>query len=180
MNTRSLVVIGLRLTALNFFLDGALAVAPFAMSISSAQRADPYPWLAFISLFILAAVIWMGADSFAALITNGLPDQISLGQLSLADCYSVAFILVGLFYVAGHSPGILNWGIYLIRSGASGSETAWKNQTTFYSIAQSTLPFFVGLAFILKGRRWGIVLADRQNKVEMVSSSTPAEPEEQG
>src|ERR1041384_6909352 len=127
MNLQTLVVVLLRLVSLNFLLGVAAQFAPLLLRFTSAyQRGDFYgllglSWLLIIGLAVGAVLLWLFAPPIAKLVTRGQPLELSFGTLGLADCYSIAFIGVGLFYSVGHAAQVLNWMHYLLRMAASHS-----------------------------------------------------------
>ena len=78
-----------------------------------------------------AVLLWVLALPIARLVTRRLPQEISLGALTLADCYSVAFIGVGLFCLASGLPQALTWRHFLLKAAASTSGDSWKEQITY-------------------------------------------------
>jgi hypothetical protein len=56
--------------------------------------------------------------------------------LSLADCYSIAFVGVGLVYMVGHLPGVWNWTIFLVQSTFHGPHYPWNDRTRSYQLRQ--------------------------------------------
>ena len=92
--------------------------------------------------------------------------MLTIGALTLADCYSFAFVGVGLLYVASGLPHVLTWGHYVFKMAASTSGESWKEQVNFYQVSQAFIPFIVGLLLFVKGRAWAMALASRQGKTE--------------
>jgi hypothetical protein len=173
MNLRSLVVVVLRLMALEFLLQVVVQLTPKVLQYLSLYQASQVgnqpsvlPWLVLAGLVISALLLWFMALPIARLVTRPLPQEISLGALTLADCYSVAFIGVGLLYIANGLPQVLNWGHYLFKAAASTSGDSWKEQVNFYQVSQAFIPFILGALLFFKGRPWAVALASRQTKAE--------------
>lgn len=179
MNLQSLVVVVLRLMALDFLLQVAVQLTPSLLSLLSLRHgalgespADAVlPWLILIGLVLCAVVLWVFALPLAGLVTRRVPQEVSLGTLTLADCYSVAFIGVGLLYIASGLPQILNWGHYLFKMAASTSGDSWKAQVNFYQVSQAFIPFIAGALLFIKGRAWAVALASRQREAESPNPS---------
>lgn len=173
MNLQTLIVVVLRLMSLNFLLQVAIQLSPQVLRLSeeypSLKEVDSRSLLVLSSLLIIGLVIgavllWLFALPIARLATRGVPHELSFGSLSLADCYSVAFIGMGLFYIANYLPQILNWTHYLFKTAASYPGNDWKGQVQWYSVSSVFIPFIVGVVLFVNGRRWAIMLARRQTE----------------
>ena len=179
MNLQSLVVIVLRVMALDFLLRLAIELTPSLLVFLRVHRGETsgeaaLPWVVLVCLFLCAVLLWALALPIAALATKRVPQEVSLGTLTLADCYSVAFLGVGLFYIANGLPLALNWGHYLFKMAASTPGNSWKEQVNFYQVLQAVLPFLVGVLLFAKGRSWAVTLASRHTKSP--SANKPGEP----
>ena len=175
MNLQSLIVVVLRLVALNFFLQVAIQLSPQLLRLTNISRSGGLtdigsylmvPVIMVVGLIVGAILIWVFALSIARLVTRGVSRDLSFGSLSLADCYSVAFIGIGLFYIAGHFPQVLNWAHFLFTSAASTSGNSWKERVSGYDVSQAFIPFIVGIVLFVKGRSWAMALARPQEKSE--------------
>ena len=177
MNLQTLVVVLLRLVSLNFLLGAAAQFAPLVLR--AYQQSQPGQlngslemlWFLATGLGAGAVLLWLFAPSIATLITRGQPLELSFGTLSLADCYSIAFIGVGLFYWVGHAAPALNWMHYLLRMAASHSVDNWKEQVQWYNVTQPFFSFVLGIILFVNGRRWGVALARRHS--EQTPPTTP-------
>lgn len=164
MRIETLVVVVLRLLALDFLLRCAVQLTPLLMPylISTHGAEKPVvPWFIAGALIISAIALWLGAPLVARVVTHNVSSTISFGSMSLADCYSIAFIGVGLFYVVSHFPEVLNWGHYWFQAAASNAGSTWSDGLNKYQITQAIVPFVVGAILFVNGRRWGIALAKR-------------------
>ena len=175
MNLQSLVVVVLRLVSLNFLLQAAVQLTPSLLRfIDLYQRVPPddsrslflLPWLVTIGVILSAVLLWAFALPIARLVTRSLPQDVSFGALSLVDCYSVAFIGIGLLYIASHLPQVLNWVHFLFTSAASDSGNSWKEGVRGYDISQAFIPFIVGIVLFVKGRSWAVALARGHEKTK--------------
>ena len=122
------------------------------------------PFLLAIGLFAGAIILWVLAQPIARFVTRKLPQDISFGDLSLVDCYSIAFIGIGLLYIASDLPVFLIWGHFLFKTAASTSGDSWKKDVDFYDAAHAIIPFIVGVMLFVNGRSWAVTLAARQLK----------------
>jgi len=177
MNLQSLVVVVLRLMALDFLLRVAVQLTPqilMVLRLSSRSplddsRADlTLPLLVIAAMIICAVLFWVFALPIARLVTRGVSHDLSFGALSLVDCYSIAFMSVGLFYISSHLPQVLNWAHFFLKTAASGhgaSEDTYRG----YDVSLAFIPFIVGVVLFVNGRQWAVALARRQTE-----SSAPA------
>ena len=167
MNLQSLVVVALRLVALDFLLQVAIQLAPQLVRLGGAYSRlsatdASLPWVLLMGFIVGAVVIWRYAVPIARLVTAGLENHVSLGMLSLIDCYSIAFLGVGLSYMARHLSQVLNWAHYLFKAAASQPGDTWKEGLNGYDLSQAFIPFLLGLLLFLNGRKWAVALARRQ------------------
>lgn len=172
MNLQSFVVIVLRLMALDFFLRAAVQLAPQLLRFAGVYQEGPLgdsksmfiaAWGLVILLVVSAVLIWIFALPIARLVTRGVSHDISFGSLSLVDCYSIAFMGVGLFYIASHLPQVLNWAHYFLKSAASGRGNSGEGASG-YDMSLAFIPFIVGVVLFVNGRRWAVALARRQTQ----------------
>jgi hypothetical protein len=135
MNLQSLIVVSLRLMALNFLLKVIVQLSPQLLRLSEASRQGgvsdmgsylAVPALMVIGLIIAAVLIWVFALPVARFVTHGVSCDLSFGSLSLVDCYSVVFIGIGLFNIASQLPQVINWAHYLLKAAASQPGDTWK------------------------------------------------------
>ncbi len=179
MNLQSLVVVVLRLMALNFLVRVALQLTPQLLSLvrisqrstnggSSSLMAFPLLLLAF--LLVVAILLWIFALPIARAVTRGVPQDLFFGALSLVDCYSIAFMAVGLYYSTSHLPQVLNWTYYLFKTAAGSRVDSWQDRAPGYDMTLAFLPFIIGIILFVKGRSWAVALARRQEQAE---SSNP-------
>ena len=175
MNLPSLVVILLRILALNFLVEIVVTFLPqlylYGGSFGSTPVSNPisFIYLLFIAALITGALmLWSLALPIAQRITHGLPLELSFGALSRVDCYSVAFMVVGLWLTAVHFAHSLNRAHYLFRLAASdrtpGEETF--SQISGYDVSSAVIPFIIGIILFLNGRKWAARLAERDIRNE--------------
>jgi hypothetical protein len=171
MNLQSLVVVVLRLMALDFLLSVAIQLTPQVLSLlrfsgsSSLGESlvqSTLPWLVLGAMVVGAVLLWTLALPIARLVTRRVPQDISFGAMSLVDCYSIVFMVVGLMYIASHLPQVLNWTHYLFKAAATSTGTSWKEGVDFYLVSNAFIPFIVGVILFVNGRSWAVALARRQ------------------
>lgn len=181
MNLQSMIVVILRLMALNFFLQAAVRLSPQLLRLSQITREEqfariaPYlfvPVTLVIGLIMGGILIWVFALPIARLVTCGVSRDLSFGSLSLVDCYSVAFIGIGLFYIVGHFPLVLNAAHLFLKTAASGGDTGVG--PIGYNMTQAFIPFIVGAFLFVKGRSWAVALARSQEQSETANQTVDA------
>ena len=187
MNLQSLVVVVLRLMALDFFFRVAVQLTPQILQSLRLNEPSPYggsrlivlSWLFIVGMIVAAVLIWRFAIPISRFVTRGISHDLSFGAMSLADCYSIAFMVVGLIYISSHLPSVLNWTHYLFKAAASGAGDSWKESVQWYDVSQAFIPFIFGAMLFMNGRRWGVALARRQTEssapVTTVSKSHEAD-----
>jgi hypothetical protein len=172
MNLQSLIVVVLRLMALDFLLRVAVQLTPQILQFLRLYERSPLddsqsfmvlPWLMLVGLIVAAVLLWFLAQPIARLVTCGVSHDLSFGAMSLVDCYSIAFMAVGLFYISSHLPQVLNWAHYFLKTAASGRGDSGEGASG-YEISQSFIPFIVGVVLFVNGRRWAVALARRQTE----------------
>jgi hypothetical protein len=171
MNLQTLVVVLLRLVSLNFLLQVFYQMAPQLMRFSEfykrvhdeeARSLIVLPVVLVIGLAIGAVLVWIFAMPIARLVTRGLPPELSFGALALADCYSIVFIGIGLYYMFSHFPAALNWAHYLFKAATATTTNAWQEGVRWYDVSQTFIPLILGIILFVNGRKWAVALARRQ------------------
>jgi hypothetical protein len=165
MMLQSLLVVVLRLIALNFLLQCvSLFASIFVMQsdrLSLNKSAADLPWFVLGSLIVVAILLWFLALPIAKSVTHGVSSELSFGAMSLVDCYSIAFMGAGLFYMCGHLAPTLNWTYYLFTAAASRPGDTWKQGVPWYEVTKAIIPFGVGIVLFVKGREWAVALAQK-------------------
>ncbi|MCF6176149.1 MAG: hypothetical protein L3J71_10320 [Victivallaceae bacterium] len=160
MNLKSLVVVILRLYALYLIFFGLrnLIVTDSIMMLI---------W--FSSLVVPGMLLWLFATLLAKLITRKLPQDISLGSLDTADCYTVTLLMFGLYCVTANLSNLLYWGYYIFKMAASVSNDSWKSGTNFRYILSNLVPFIFGIMLIFNAKAWSSKLMKFHNRSELVN-----------
>lgn len=178
MNLQSLVVVILRLLAIDFLLRAAVQLTPLLLHfIQVTEPMSRYstsyvvvPWLIIVGVIITAVVLWVLAMPIARFVTRGVSNDLTFGAMSLTDCYSIAFMGVGLFYIASHLPQVLNWMHFLLKVAASGTRNS-GDDVLGYDVSKVVITFIVGVVLFLNGRRWAVALAGRQEIAKQEASN---------
>jgi hypothetical protein len=179
MNVQSLVVVVLRLTALNFFLRVMVEIStPVLLATGIYQRGpDEAPVViggALVGILVCSAILlWLLALPVARLIARGVPYELSLGDLSLADCYSIAFLGMGLFFAVSHLAPVWNWSVFFLRWTFHHSYYVWNGKEHGHELANAFLPFIAGVILIWKRRKWALALAGSSTHTTRVSLDEP-------
>ena len=175
MNLQSLVVISLRLIALKFLLDIFLQVMTQVTVVGGYPDDLPFSnpfhsaYVIVIAGFITGGcMLWVLALPIAKRVTRGVPQELSLGGLSRVDCYSIGFVVVGLWLSAVYFAQVLNWVHYLFGLGARAAAPAKElvEPLNKYDISASVIPFIVGIILLFNGRKWAQCLARRDERNE--------------
>lgn len=170
MNLHALVVVIVRLLALDFLLRAALQTAPqlfqFVNVAGASFQSVMLPTILCAGMVAVAAVFWFLAARIARLVTRALPQDVSFGSLSLVDCYSLGFVGVGLFYISSYLAPVLRCSHFLFMTATSSEGSASADQVDWYKVMQATTPFLLGVALFVKGRRWAVALARKHRQCE--------------
>lgn len=178
-NVQTLIVVVLRLTALNFLvrviveLTTPLLVFAGIYQRSTDDNAVPVGWVLVASLVIGAILLWALALPLARVVARGVPNDISLDNLSLADCYSIAFMGVGLVYIISHAAGVWSWTSFMVQSMIHGPRYPWNDRTRGYEIAHAFIPFILGIILVVKRRKWAVKLAGEKPAPRPISLTDP-------
>ena len=178
MNLQSLVVVVLRLMALDFLLRVAVQLTPQLLQFLIYERSAlddsrsfiVLPWLVLGGLIAAAVLLWFLALPIARFVTRGVAHDLSFGVMSLVDCYSIAFMALGLFYISSHLPHVLNWAHYFLKMAASGARDS-EQAVRGYDVSQAVIPFILGVFLFVNGRRWAVALARRQTEPATVDTT---------
>ncbi len=170
MNLQSLVVVVLRLITLKFMLETIVMSVPVTLQLLRLHEPTPFDlpmdvWLIFGVLLAWSILLWIFALPVARLITSRLPQDISFGAMTLADWYSIAFIGVGLYYIAGYLASVLKLTCHLFKEVATCSGYSWMGCVDASSISQTFIPFIAGILLFVFGRKWAVMLAQKHAQV---------------
>ena len=172
MNVHTLIVIALRLTALNFLVRVIVELTtPLLTFAGIYQRpADDSSmvigWALVASLLLGAILLWVIALPIARLVARGVPGDLSFDNLSLADCYSIAFVGIGLVYIVGHAAGVWNWTIFFLHSIIHGPRSPFGDRSRGYEVANIFIPFIIGIILVVKRRKWSLALRRQKRPAE--------------
>jgi hypothetical protein len=180
MNIHTIVAVVLRLMALNFFLRIVVEIStPLLVFAGIYQRpADDAPmmigWgLAGVLLFG-GILLWVLALPAARLVARGVPGDLALDNLTLADCYSIAFTGVGLVYIVSHLAGAWNWTMYFLRWIFHRQYIPWGDPNRGYQILGVFIPFIAGIVMVLMRNKWARALAGTSTHAATVSFNRPS------
>jgi len=178
MNLQGLVVVALRLMALSSLMSGIVQLISFAIQMARFAERSPFDnstaltiWVGIGGMFAWAVLLWVFAFPVAKLVTRRLPLDISLKSITLADCYSVMFMGIGLYYVAGYLARVLNRACYLFKESASCYENSWIPKVDVADIAQAFIPFIAGIILFVYGRRWALALSRKHTATAVENAS---------
>jgi hypothetical protein len=164
MNLKSLVVVVLRLFALNVLFSLFLTFLPgiailFQFEARHADNSTFFTYLLFAAIFAaviaISAGVWRFAPKLADWMTTGLDLNIEIDGFSMNDAYTLGFLLLGLYFTIGRCPKFFYWAWTIFHAVTSYSGSSWKRGMNFYKILSDAVPFALGLAMIVKARGWG-------------------------
>lgn len=177
MNLQSLVVVCLRLMALNFLVHTFVELIPQLFNTIRLLAGSPLtgehsfrflPGIIVGALLLASLLFWKLAIPISRRVTRGVSQELSFGSASLADCYSIAFLSIGVYLIASYLPQMLNWLHFLLRVAGSSSGDGWKENFQWYEVWGVFAEFIIGVLLFVKGRVWAIKLAQRQKQAESV------------
>jgi len=165
MNIHTIVAVVLRLVAFNFFLRIVVEIStPLLVFAGIYQRpADDNSmaigWGLVGALLFGGILLWVLALPAARLVARGIPGDLSFDNLTLADCYSLAFTGVGLVYIVAHLAGAWNWSMYFLRWVFHRQHIPWSDPNRGYQIMSIFIPFVAGIVMVLMRNKWARALA---------------------
>lgn len=176
MKLQSIVVVILRLMTIAFILKAFLIMIPYMDQLFRIILLKGYrtffsqlwlffPWLSIFTFTLCAIVLWVFALPVACFLTRrDGPDLVKV-NLTLADCYTFAFVVFGVFCIVDNLAGVINslWRLFDI---VSQSWTYWRGRFDFSRMLQAFIPFISGIILLMKSRSWALALAERQEKDE--------------
>lgn len=193
MNPQSLFVVLARLIALWYgvatLIEGPIALSMVADAIAretilaGSRASSVWPALLIWVQMIAALALWIFAPLLARLATRGVKSDLQTPQFTVADCYSVGFVLVGTWFVTKYLASGLTWAHYLFLKAVSTSGTSWRQGIDWYGVVQVFLTLVFGVVLIVFGRKWAVLLAQKQQAAELTNQThaqlgaTPASSE---
>jgi len=173
MNLQNLVVVALRLIALNSIIETIVwllaQLTPILRFFSpEGLSLKVILLICFFGLLLItfAVLLWVFAIPAARFITKGIDRDISFSPISLLDCYTIAFVGIGLFYGVRCLPDAGYWIYNIFKAVAFNAGREWKERIDFYQAMQAVIPFVVGLILLFQGRSLAVLLMRKQEKKE--------------
>jgi hypothetical protein len=169
MNPQILVLISIRLMALHVVVSGLIfGVSTIAMSRTDSGQ-SLLSALSYAVASLLAGISLLGfAPSIANAITKD-SSSITLGALSVADCYTVGFVVVGLYYLVLYLPSGVGWIFYFLKSALSTQGTEWRRNLQIRGFLEVIGWLVAGYFLLLNARTWALALA-RKHEVSAPTS----------
>jgi hypothetical protein len=168
MPLSSIVVIVIRLFALNWFLTAAslfLSALASPVSHSGNVAAVLTVYAAPVLLFVLAAGLWILAHPVARFVSRGVDIPVSIGSLSRSDLYSFAFVFLGLFFILSSFADVINWIHYFATAPSDNPRHAPRGDN-FYQLTRPCLTLALGLVSLLGAPSWTKKLVAYDQKAE--------------
>lgn len=178
-NIHALIAVALRLTALNFLVRVVVELTTPLLTFagiyqrSAEDSSMAIGWVFVASLILGAIFLWVLALPLARLIARGVPGDLSFDNLTLADCYSIAFVGIGLVYIVGHAAGVWNWTTFFLHSLIHGPRSPFGDRSRGYEVANIFIPFIIGILLVFKRRTWSRAFAGKDVQQRPISLNDP-------
>jgi hypothetical protein len=111
------------------------------------------------ALFLGGVLLWLLALPVARLVARGVPGDISFDNLTLADCYSLAFAALGAVYIVKNLPGAWNWTMYFLSRLFHHQYTPWEDPGRGYQVMNIFIPFLAGILLVVTRKKLARVMA---------------------
>ena len=158
MPLRSIIVVFLRISALQLVVTGLFAFFPY-FSIKT-----PLMSLVFLLMMpISAALAWAFAEQIARLATRGHEITVPLGGLSRMDLFAFAFVYLGLsFLISGIGAVLINLSMYFANSTSDPSaHQALLHTVSIQQSSKQAVQVLLGIICLFNANRFAKKLVDR-------------------
>ncbi|HXS67217.1 MAG TPA: hypothetical protein VN761_00140 [Candidatus Polarisedimenticolia bacterium] len=178
-NVHTLIVIALRLIAFNFLVRVVVELTTPLLTFAGIYQRPANDssmaigWMLVGSLILGALLLWFLALPIARLIAHGVPGDLTFDNLTLADCYSIAFVGIGLVYIISHAAGVWNWTTFFLHSLIHGPRYPFGDRSRGYEVANIFIPFIVGILLVFKRRKWSRAFAGKDVQQGPISLNDP-------
>lgn len=157
MPLQSIIVVFLRITAIQVSVGSLLGAIPFTM--------QSFAWIS-ASIAVVnvgfGLLIWFFAEPVARLVIRGHDTDISLGGLTRGDLFSFAFVYLGISFTIGSIGSVATW---LTSHFASTVATSTSHQTLdtqpIGEFVRHSIQLLLGLTALLNADRFAKKLAER-------------------
>ena len=169
MPLSSIVIVVLRLFAIQVVGQSVHMALSFAATLSKERSHHPDYWVAYlvpVALLVFALLEWWLAPVIARLVTRHHDGEVAIGALSRLDLYSFAFVFLGLYFILTSIAPALSWLHYFLRTSAVGSQS--ESQSSFYDLASYLVTLIAGVLALLPARRWARRLLTWERRDETV------------
>ena len=107
------------------------------------------------------------------MIARGVPGDLSFDNLTPADCYSIAFVGIGLVIVISRAAGVWNWTTFFLYSLIHGPRYPFGDRSRGYEVANIFIPFIIGILLVFKRSKWSRVFAGKDLQQKPISLNDP-------
>jgi hypothetical protein len=158
MPLQSIIVVILRISALQLVVTGLITLMPF-LGIKS-------PWSSITILLIIpasAAFLWAFSEQIARLVTRVHEVVVPLGGLSRMDLFAFAFVYLGLsFLISGIGTVVLNLSSVFANSISEPSAHQALLQTqSIQQISKQAVQVFLGIICLFNSDHFAKKLIER-------------------
>jgi hypothetical protein len=171
MPLTSIVIICLRIYALNWFVYGVIQVAGLMSSgRGSWGMSGDYSvlWTSLLPL-VGGILIWMWSRTIARWVTPRPDSTVQLGGLTAQDLYSFAFVFLGLYFVLTSIPSVIN-SAYFAAVQAHKEPDAAERSRYYYDLTYYVLTLVAGAICLILAPRFAKKLANAHGKERTVAS----------
>jgi len=167
MTASTIVLIVLRLFALDWMMQGVVMASSF--TISAGVMSEPKIILIYYcsALLVLATSIalWFLAPRLGRWVVGKQDSVAQISGLTLEDLYSFAFLFLGLYFVLTSFAASINWVHYFLSvNGQTTGRMPPQDRQNLYQLSQHLVTLIAGFAAMLPSRRWAQKLIRLQEK----------------
>ena len=156
MPLRSIIVIFIRIAALQYVASALLSLIPYI----ALKNLDP-TILLLLGLPLLAALCWALAERIAQWVTCGHETSIPLGGLTRMDLFAFAFVYLGLSFLIGGigSVGMNLCTAFVNAMSVSSAQQALLNQSV-QQITKPLIQVILGIICLFNANRFAKKLVE--------------------
>jgi hypothetical protein len=168
MPLTSIVIICLRIYALNWFVYGVIEMAGLISSGRGSRGISADYSILWTSLLPVVGglLIWMWSRTIARWVTPRPDSTVQLGGLTAQDLYSFAFVFLGLYFVLNSIPSVINFAYF----AAVQAHDTGERPRYFYDLSYHVLTLIAGAVCLILAPRFAKKLANAHNKGPTVAS----------
>jgi hypothetical protein len=82
--------------------------------------------------------------------------------MSLVDCYTFGFFVIGIYFLIAYGPSALWWIWYVLKLISESAGTEWQNQVPFNQMLIVVAQAIVGCVLFWKARPFAVAMVRKQ------------------